>query len=481
MRTLDLIPRTEKDTLKFRLLAVAAVALAFLYQGSDAPLFPTLGIVGGYLAYSYVLRTFLIPRFISYPLLAAMVLADVGTTVAALYLIGLDSPVFGLLPIVVVYYALYLGYTGGIAAAILSTAGYTGLVFGTSQVDEMRNILAIQPVFYVLALLVGYLAQQRFHETEERQSLQQLISAEANARSLMDLAQALNRVIDPARISSDVARIGAIMARVPYCVIFTHDAEKDRLVYAGSNLPEGSLAGNGKEEFVQTQDRSSFLYAAWTRGRFAFQDEQGGERDEMAQWLGELDAGKAVACLLGSREDKVGVVCFAGTNSNPDFSEETMEAIEAFSEVAGRLLGGIHLYSQAEKRSRKVAAELQQSIESAGRFRELTQRRTMRFGPLLIEPSRESVRWQDTSLRLTKTEFDLLYALADKSGSVVNQETLIREAWGPDFVPQGKVVDVTIYRLRRKLASLPQGNKLIQTVRGQGYSFVPPERFVGTS
>ena len=126
-----------------------------------------------------------------------------------------------------------------------------------------------------------------------------------------------------------------------------------------------------------------------------------------------------------------------------------------------------------------MVGELQQSIEMAGRFRESTQRKSMRFGPLMFEPSRESVRWQDTSLRLSKTEFDLLYVLAEKSGNVVNQETLTREVWGQDYVPQGKVVDVTIHRLRRKLAAFSQGRKLVQTVRGQGYAFVPPERFIG--
>ena len=149
--------------------------------------------------------------------------------------------------------------------------------------------------------------------------------------------------------------------------------------------------------------------------------------------------------------------------------------------MAGRILGRTQLYTQAERRSRRVASELQQNIEMAGRFRELGERRSMRFGPLIIEPGRESVRWLDASLRLTKTEFDLLYVLAEKPGTVVNQQTLTREVWGQDYVPQGKVVDVTIHRLRRKLASLPEGRKLINTVRGQGYTFVPPDRFVSAS
>ena len=140
----------------------------------------------GYLIYSYLLRSVLIPRYTSYPLLGAMLMIDVGTIVAALHFIGLDSPVFGLLPVVVVYYSLYLGYAGGIAAATVCTLGYTLLVLGTDDLGENQNLLAIQPFFYVVALLVGYTSQHRFRETQERRSLQQLIGAEAHAKSLLD-------------------------------------------------------------------------------------------------------------------------------------------------------------------------------------------------------------------------------------------------------------------------------------------------------
>ena len=197
MSVLDLIPQTEKETLKFRLLALLAVAVAFLFQWREAPLLPALAIVGGYLFYSYFLRTFLIPRFTSYPLLGGMMLLDVGILIVALHLIGLDSPIFGLLPIAVVYYAVYVGYLGGVATGTVSVAGYTGLVLAKDQVTEMERLLAIQPFFFVLALLVGYITQQRFRESQERRSLQQVIGAEAFAKSLPDLAQAMNRVMHP--------------------------------------------------------------------------------------------------------------------------------------------------------------------------------------------------------------------------------------------------------------------------------------------
>ena len=276
--------------------------------------------------------------------------------------------------------------------------------------------------------------------------------------------------------------MGAMVARVPYCMIFTHDAERDALVCQGSNLPEGLTLTKDGGQFSAPRDPESNLYSAWTNGGVASTDGQGNDNGRPFEWLKGLeglDGYRAIAAPLTNRGERIGVVCFVATADGPDFSQETMQAVETFSQMAGGILAGTQLYSQAERRSQRVVGELQQSIEMAGRFRESTQRKSMRFGPLMFEPSRESVRWQDNSLRLSKTEFDLLYVLAEKSGNVVDQETLTREVWGQDYVPQGKVVDVTIHRLRRKLAAFPQGRKLVQTVRGQGYAFVPPERFIG--
>jgi DNA-binding winged helix-turn-helix (wHTH) protein len=474
MSVLDLIPQTEKETLKFRLLAIMAVALASLFNAGEVPIVPTLVLVVGYLTYSYILRTFLIPRFTSYLLLMVMLLVDVGAIISALYIIGLDSPIFGLLPIVVVYYAMYLGYTGGIAAATASTLGYTSLVFATGDAGEMKNLLAIQPFFYIVALLVGYMTQQRFRETQQRQALQQLITAEANAKVLLELAQALNRVIDPATVSHDLARMASLVTQAPVCLIFAHDAKNNALVYEASNLSEKLKDGKRPMEAI---DGPSFLSDAWNQGKVTSLNGLG-EGRERPTWLARLDAQQALACPITSGGRKIGVVCAVASSDSPTLDEEAAKGLVAFAEVAGRFLATTQLYSQAESRSRRVAVELQQNIEKAGRFRDLAQRRSLRFGHLIVEPSRESVRWQDSVVRLTKTEFDLLYMLAEKSGSVINQETLVREVWGPDYVPQGKVVDVTIHRLRRKLAGLPDGRRLIRTVRGQGYTFAPPERFV---
>lgn len=307
--------------------------------------------------------------------------------------------------------------------------------------------------------------------------MQQLISAEANAKTLLGLAQALNSVMDSDAVYTDVAKLGALVARVPYCAIFTRDPERDVLVYQGSNRSEGPPVGSNWQEFSVPLDRESFLSSAWTEGKTEYRDVREAASDGVAEWLRGLEAVKAVDCPLEGQGEKVGVICFLTTEEASTFDQDAMQAVETFSDIAGRMVATTRLYDMAERRSRTLASDLQKSVEMAGRIKDLSQRRSMRFGPLVIESVRESVRWQDANLRLTKTEFDLLYVLASNAGNVLNQETLTREVWGLDYVPQGKVVDVTVHRLRRKLAALPEGGKLIRTVRGQGYTFDPPVRF----
>ena len=72
-------------------------------------------------------------------------------------------------------------------------------------------------------------------------------------------------------------------------------------------------------------------------------------------------------------------------------------------------------------------------------------------------------------VKLTPTEFEMLYQLAESAGTPLNQETLLRRVWAQNYVAQGNVVDVCIHRLRRKIEDDPTAPKRILTVRGAGY------------
>jgi len=78
-----------------------------------------------------------------------------------------------------------------------------------------------------------------------------------------------------------------------------------------------------------------------------------------------------------------------------------------------------------------------------------------------------------TTIRLTPTETRLLRFLVSNAGQSLSRDALVIKVWGYDYDPQSNQLDVYIRRLRTKLEEHPSDPKLIQTVKGGGYRFVP--------
>lgn len=76
---------------------------------------------------------------------------------------------------------------------------------------------------------------------------------------------------------------------------------------------------------------------------------------------------------------------------------------------------------------------------------------------------------QGDRIELTKTEYDLLEYLLVNKGLVLTRDQIVEHVWGYDFGGDTNVLDVYIRYLRKKL-DYPYTVKLIQTVRGVGYS-----------
>jgi DNA-binding response OmpR family regulator len=72
-------------------------------------------------------------------------------------------------------------------------------------------------------------------------------------------------------------------------------------------------------------------------------------------------------------------------------------------------------------------------------------------------------------LPLTRTEFQLLSTMAAHPGRIFSRETLLAEVWGYDALPDSKVVDMHVHRLRLKLEPDPTRPQYVMTVRGRGY------------
>jgi DNA-binding response OmpR family regulator len=77
------------------------------------------------------------------------------------------------------------------------------------------------------------------------------------------------------------------------------------------------------------------------------------------------------------------------------------------------------------------------------------------------------------TVALTSVEFKLLVALARAPGQALSRDQLCEAVQAGSYRPQDRTVDVQVARLRRKLRDASPGNEWIDTVRGEGYVFVP--------
>ena len=90
---------------------------------------------------------------------------------------------------------------------------------------------------------------------------------------------------------------------------------------------------------------------------------------------------------------------------------------------------------------------------------------------LLIDFLKPSVSRDGIVVKLTKTEWDLLRALAKHTGRTLTHQQLFREVWGNSFADAQQNLRVHIRGLRRKIERDPVRPLLIITEPGVGYRF----------
>lgn len=88
---------------------------------------------------------------------------------------------------------------------------------------------------------------------------------------------------------------------------------------------------------------------------------------------------------------------------------------------------------------------------------------------LTLDPSTHEARRGGHLLALTVTEFNLLHLFLRHPRQVLERSHILSEVWGYDFYGDDNVLEIYIGYLRKKLES-GGGPRLIQTVRGVGYS-----------
>ncbi|WP_374441901.1 response regulator [Stella sp.] len=96
------------------------------------------------------------------------------------------------------------------------------------------------------------------------------------------------------------------------------------------------------------------------------------------------------------------------------------------------------------------------------------------FGPCRLDLAGQRLFAADGSeLPITAMEFDLLRTFARHPRQVLSRDRLLDLAHNRDWDPFDRSIDVRITRLRRKIELDPAKPRVIKTVRGTGYMFVP--------
>lgn len=92
---------------------------------------------------------------------------------------------------------------------------------------------------------------------------------------------------------------------------------------------------------------------------------------------------------------------------------------------------------------------------------------------LIINPVYRHVIIDGEPLELTRTEFDLLYYMAEHPNQIFSRQQLYQQVWGDDLGISGEnTVRSHIGNIYKKLADVDK--HYIQNTRGIGYKFVPP-------
>jgi two-component system response regulator ChvI len=92
-------------------------------------------------------------------------------------------------------------------------------------------------------------------------------------------------------------------------------------------------------------------------------------------------------------------------------------------------------------------------------------------GALRLDPARFEARWRGQAVTLTRSEFQILSALARNRGTVLARERLLDIARGEDAIVTDRTVDTFIKRLRKKLRDVDEAFDEIETVFGVGYRY----------
>ena len=120
---------------------------------------------------------------------------------------------------------------------------------------------------------------------------------------------------------------------------------------------------------------------------------------------------------------------------------------------------------------RELVARIQAIVRRANGHSETV----IRTGKLTVSLEARSAEVGGRPLRLTCKEYEILELLSLRKGTTLTKEVFLTHLYGGLDEPDGKIIDVCICKLRKKLATATGGESYIETAWGQGYLLRDPD------
>jgi DNA-binding response OmpR family regulator len=439
METQEQFLESLKRTTPFHSIAVAVILGALLTQARTGIELTSLGLLGiGYAALIAAGISPLRKRFDSDAWIYGLLVVEAGLFALAFHLFGPATAAITLAPIVAIRAGLFLGYVGaGVSVPILAVALVPGLTAGGWSIVASLELIAVPTI--VVAALASFISHERLvlrtggHQVGDTNS-------GAMAERILNALRRLEGVTDRNAWSIQVvASIGTVTGFASTGIYFQASAELPPELEAHSEQFElndeidsaiRTVIGTQRKRSVRALDSLVTVMPIGShsaiRGAVVVQSEAGA--------LGVVDRVDNVERLIA-------------------FALPYLERVQARGV-------GIPIGPQTI---------LERELEWAGRTDiSGSQKRPIELDGISLDPVNEKSMVGDVVISLSRTEFDLLYELASSPGATMTPESLA------ESIGASTSVDVTVHRLRRKLANAPSGRDLIKTVRGKGYMLVPP-------
>lgn len=463
---MEYILKTERETLKFRLLALVVVAFLLYWQRpSWEQLWPPVFLILGYFLYILLLSNFLLPRITFRGIVYAMIAVDASALSYGLNLAGgVSSALIILFPIFILYYSIFFGYTSSLFSAVVFSLYYVLLATLGGEVRTAGEVIAFQvPFFFLIAIFSGYLSQRRIEERRVKDELQEYIRVQSQAREMLEVAQTLGRTWEVDGVLQEAIGTFPRLLGVSRCLIALWDEGGGRLVAKIASLDLSQLGLRSSEELVSSEGKP--LAVEGTKPQVIAQS-------ALPSWATEHGVKYLLAVHLISRERKIGMAYLFNEGEERSFQESELRLAQGYGEFLADALANALFHQSAQTKVSQLVKELEGTIQRMERVGGPRAKKDITVGELRLDVAKEQAWLKGKPLSLSPIEFHLLYVLAENAGRPLNQETLLRLVWGEDYRGVGNVVDVSIHRLRRKLED-SSGERCILTVRGLGYMFSP--------